>query len=1186
MVISRKKRQYLLLYKDSSAKQIVNKDFKYLLLKSSCALDHRVFSVTLEDNFKSTPLSDPVCKNDTWTFFNANNSQGILTLRSDLPNEIAIHQIGMSNVTHDKTLGKLHKDGINRLDELSKFSKPPVLVAILGLRGSGKSTIASLISGNDKMFLQGSRSTKTTTMGIDISPAIPTNEYILALTDALNSSFFESGPVVPIVFTDSEGMGVRGDTIDFVATVPPLLFSNVIMWVTSESIRADEELKKLDRYLNLANKIQDNSGSLCNDFKGGQLIVIVNKMQGIETDEELTDELLEVEYESETTKERNIIRRKLQECFKSAEVVGFPLLSLPNEVKKIQYANIKGEGSSRFRQTLTKIVRLILNERGHAKVLAGITLTPVEMKSLYKLVLEKINIEGVFLDNELRDALFTVNIKRELTEHKLTFDTHLFEIERSKKNKDLVDTLHVLIKKNKKKLDLLLEESKNESRKKKIIIEEWKKTETHLKDSMENTVFFSFNAELDDYRSLLNNLLPICSFVPASDHQCLEKNFLGRISGFRALLKTLPMEISKRVFSVVETFDSERKYTFSNCSKQRMSFTYAERVEAEKLFQEGIGITKSVKSTRDTNEALKKFVNYSNSLVKTNQFDVSPSVFPCNLTISLENRHMITRFVESSFTKGLKRLQNSLNFTEGIDAIGIRYDFDRMSPRNTLIGKLARIFDQECDLQSILSSLPSNIEELQLICFIMTVYGYTSTKLRILSIETGYFNINDKGSTLHLIAPAAPPKSSLGQPGTTDLSGGVISIKTHFKVIGGVLSIEGKGGDGGEGGEGVPGSKGADGKNGSISSIFYNISYYDALDGNKLKVIDETTEETAITVVRKVFCAIPVPFYINHIICAAAPHQRFYNTKKSTSTQFSHTSIDATPGQKGVRGNPGKSGGKGGAPGRLRLDVDASFNKHFSLLTRGGKGGKGGTGGKGGAGGKGGNIKVLQTIYDRVWTQINSVTFKTGVDTLYENGEKINGVEHSLEVLKTDLTYEERWDGQEENGEIGEMGENGKEGSENKRESKVECTNIAENNLFAIFKEINSYSLRKKEESLYKGQRNIPIIVEYIENNIAHAAQQINEVSHIRAHYTNQLTGETLDNLVKTEMNLTDRSMYVHQIKQNFLREDLEKYINELSLVDDKISQFNAGSLRYIVENFRDKLFLEEKNFCLKVLKK
>ena len=57
------------------------------------------------------------------------------------------------------------------------------------------------------------------------------------------------------------------------------------------------------------------------------------------------------------------------------------------------------------------------------------------------------------------------------------------------------------------------------------------------------------------------------------------------------------------------------------------------------------------------------------------------------------------------------------------------------------------------------------------------------------------------------------------------------------------------------------------------------------------------------------------------------------------------------PGGKGLEGDPGQPGGIGGKPGRLLLDVNASFRKHFLLLAKGGKGGKVGKGGKGGLGG-------------------------------------------------------------------------------------------------------------------------------------------------------------------------------------------------------------------------------------------
>ena len=49
-------------------------------------------------------------------------------------------------------------------------------------------------------------------------------------------SLFESSSAVPLVFTDSEGMGVQRDSFDFISTIPPLQFSNIIMWVTTDSL--------------------------------------------------------------------------------------------------------------------------------------------------------------------------------------------------------------------------------------------------------------------------------------------------------------------------------------------------------------------------------------------------------------------------------------------------------------------------------------------------------------------------------------------------------------------------------------------------------------------------------------------------------------------------------------------------------------------------------------------------------------------------------------------------------------------------------------------------------------------------------------------------------------------------------------------------------------------------------------
>ena len=51
------------------------------------------------------------------------------------------------------------------------------MVSIVGARGVGKSTVASLLSGNHSMFTVGSGSVGTTTTGADISTIIPTTDY-------------------------------------------------------------------------------------------------------------------------------------------------------------------------------------------------------------------------------------------------------------------------------------------------------------------------------------------------------------------------------------------------------------------------------------------------------------------------------------------------------------------------------------------------------------------------------------------------------------------------------------------------------------------------------------------------------------------------------------------------------------------------------------------------------------------------------------------------------------------------------------------------------------------------------------------------------------------------------------------------------------------------------------------------
>ena len=69
--------------------------------------------------------------------------------------------------------------------DIPDFNKQLSLVSIVGSRGVGKSTVSSLLSGNNSMFTTGSGSVGTTTTGADMSTVIPTDDYAVTLSDRL-----------------------------------------------------------------------------------------------------------------------------------------------------------------------------------------------------------------------------------------------------------------------------------------------------------------------------------------------------------------------------------------------------------------------------------------------------------------------------------------------------------------------------------------------------------------------------------------------------------------------------------------------------------------------------------------------------------------------------------------------------------------------------------------------------------------------------------------------------------------------------------------------------------------------------------------------------------------------------------------------------------------------------------------
>ena len=75
------------------------------------------------------------------------------------------------------------KDRFRMAINIPDFNKQFSIVSIVGGLGVGKSTVASLLSGNNSMFV--TDSTTTTTTGADISTIIPTTEYADVLSEQL-----------------------------------------------------------------------------------------------------------------------------------------------------------------------------------------------------------------------------------------------------------------------------------------------------------------------------------------------------------------------------------------------------------------------------------------------------------------------------------------------------------------------------------------------------------------------------------------------------------------------------------------------------------------------------------------------------------------------------------------------------------------------------------------------------------------------------------------------------------------------------------------------------------------------------------------------------------------------------------------------------------------------------------------
>ena len=111
------------------------------------------------------------------------------------------------------------------------------MTSVVGKTGVGKSTVASFLAGNMSMFTTASTSQGTTTIGTDLSPIIPAEDYISVLTEKLQlgdipyyPELYQPEEYKPLFFLDSEGMSFRGDEFDFITSGPAAIVAKVIIY--------------------------------------------------------------------------------------------------------------------------------------------------------------------------------------------------------------------------------------------------------------------------------------------------------------------------------------------------------------------------------------------------------------------------------------------------------------------------------------------------------------------------------------------------------------------------------------------------------------------------------------------------------------------------------------------------------------------------------------------------------------------------------------------------------------------------------------------------------------------------------------------------------------------------------------------------------------------------------------------
>ena len=301
----------------------------------------------------------------------------------------------------NRAKGRFEESGRERLsktESVPEFNTTLSMTSVVGKTGVGKSTVASLLAGNLSMFASSAASEGTTTVGTDMSPIIPSEDFISVLSEKLMEGetdfvpdLYHPNKTGPLFILDSEGMSFRGDEFDFITSGPAAIIAKAIIWITTERIQPADVLDDIGDYLKGLDRISMGEESVSETPKYGEFIIVLNKMQnGAQSDEELLADLMG--YGGNDQQQATIA--KLESQFEKIAVIGLPWVHV-EEDEEFGYTVLP----RRFREGLHKLANHLL-KNSETPRLVDIGIDQYEMNST----------EAIAIVSMLTDAANSGNI--------------------------------------------------------------------------------------------------------------------------------------------------------------------------------------------------------------------------------------------------------------------------------------------------------------------------------------------------------------------------------------------------------------------------------------------------------------------------------------------------------------------------------------------------------------------------------------------------------------------------------------------------------------------------------------------------------------------------------------------------------------------------------------------------------